>query len=163
MRIVELDRTGFDDRLASSLEQLVRQIDLEFRVPLHDKVDIPSYCRKLLEKGTLVLLEDGGCIAGMVAGYTEDLSDAMAYISLVAVSREYRGRGYARSLVTRFLEICHRKGIGRVNFYTDGNEVQRRLYKSLGARQIHVQMEYRPDDLHLAIDVEEFFKGGMNR
>ena len=81
-------------------------VDSSFPVPLSQKQDLFDYAKKLKEKATLVPIICDEKIAAMVAGYTENIIDNIAYISILATVNEARGRGYAQKVLQEFIQIC---------------------------------------------------------
>ncbi len=130
--------------------QFLKAADLSFPVPLSHKQDLETLARKFCEKATLCHIQENGETVALVAGYTENLTDNTAYISVVATLPEARGKGYAQKLITQFLDICHTKNIGAAHLYTDkSNAGAIALYKKLGFVAYNADNEPRPEDVHL--------------
>ena len=130
--------------------QFLRAVDLSFPVPLSHKQDLETLARKFCEKATLCTAKEQGKIVSLVAGYTENLTDNMAYVSVVATLPEGRGKGYAQKLMKQFLDICKTKNIRAAHLYTDkGNVAAIALYKKLGFVPYVADNEPRPEDVHL--------------
>lgn len=132
-------------------------VDKDFPVPLSDKVNLSGYVDKLLRNNaTIVCREYDGKIVGSVIGYTDNLSDNMAYISIVGVLNEYRGKGIANQLILEFLNICESKKIDAVHLYTHNtNNSAIRLYDKLGFNRMNNdnEDESRKDDVHLILKI----------
>lgn len=130
--------------------QFLKAADLSFPVPLSQKQDLELLARKFCEKATLCHIQEEGETVALVAGYTENLTDNMAYISVVATLPEARGKGYARTLVKQFLDICQNKCIEAAHLYTDkSNAAAITLYEKLGFVPCVADNEPRPEDVHL--------------
>ena len=139
-----------------AIELFLRAVDLHFPTPLSKKQDLHAFALKLFEKATLCCKFDEGKISAMVAGYTDNLDENIAYISIVATRSEYRGRGYAASLVTDFIEICARKNIDAVHLYSAcSNIAAMNMYRKLGFVEYIAKDEPRPDDAHLIFYVRK--------
>ncbi|MBO5312819.1 MAG: GNAT family N-acetyltransferase [Clostridia bacterium] len=132
------------------IEKFLRLVDKDFPVPLSCKQDLSQLARKLCEKGTLCAREENGEIVALVAGYTDNLENNIAYISVVATRKDARGKGYARALVCEFIDICREKGIDAVHLYTvHSNTSAVKMYNSIGFMEWVVEDEPRKNDLHL--------------
>lgn len=134
------------------LEHFLREVDRDFPVPLSQKQELSAFARKLLEKATLCEICRDGEIQSLVAGYTENLTEGKAYISLVATLAKARGKGYAQQLIGQFLQICREKRIPAVHLYTvPANTAAVNLYRKLGFEAYIIDGEPRPGDAHLII------------
>lgn len=131
------------------IEAFLIDVDMDFPIPLSDKVILNEYAVKLYEKATLCCEIDNGTIVGMVAGYTENIINDMAYIALVGVKKEYRGNGIASKLIKQFIDISHNKKINRIHVYTDcSNKNAMLMYEKLGFKIFNCDNEPRPNDNH---------------
>ena len=138
------------DLTEKDIQVFLREVNADFPVPLSEKVDLDIYAEKLLQKATLCCEVENEAIVAMVAGYTDNISNGLAYIALVATLKSYRGKGLARKLVNEFLECCKQKSIKAVHLYTHHkNLAALRLYADLGFAEYVVLDEKRPCDVHL--------------
>ncbi|MBC2888705.1 ATP-grasp domain-containing protein [Gordonibacter massiliensis] len=135
----------------------LQEVNELFPVPLTEKVDLGEYANKLLCFATLVPSFEGDMLIGLVAGYTDRLSeDGRAYIALVAVRKGFQRRGIAQNLVESFLDICRQKGIEGVHLYTDcSNASAIRMYQRIGFDRIMEPGDPRPKDAHFSIRLGE--------
>lgn len=130
------------------------KVDRMFPTALSAKTGIREYALKLSQNATLCVVEERGEIVSMVAGYTENTVDQMAYISLVATLPGYRRRSYARDLVLEFIRIAGSKRLRAVHLYTaKGNLAAIRLYSGLGFVPWYPEQEQRPGDVHFIYDL----------
>ncbi len=148
---------SFENSISTeAIENFLKKVDFEFPVPLSQKTDLEAYAKKLKESATCCCKFDNGEIVSMVAGYTNNLTDNIAYISLVATLPEYRGKGFAEELVKEFILNCKEKKIIAVHLYTlDENEKAVNLYKKIGFEKYILENESRKSDLHLIYFLEE--------
>lgn len=138
------------------LLRFLKRVDLDFPVPLSAKQDLDALASKLIDKATLCYELDGGEITALVAGYTNDPNKDSAYITIVAVLNEARGKGTGKRLVKSFIDKSAEKGFNSVNLYTTkNNERAIKMYKSLGFVEYKIENEPRPNDLHLIYYIKE--------
>ncbi len=128
----------------------LNKVDKLFPTPLSEKQDLKTFSKKLISKGTLCVASDEGKIVSMVGGYTENIIDNKAYISVVATLEEYTGRGFAKKLIKEFICMCKDKKIEAVHLYAvPSNLVAVNMYKSIGFSEWDRDEEHRKEDLHL--------------
>lgn len=132
------------------IQIFLEKVDKSFPVPISEKQNLPEYAEKLLKQATLCCELENDEIISMVAGYTDNLTDDMAYIALVATQKSARGKGYAKKLIRKFINICKEKNIKSIHLYTHiTNEKAIKMYKSIGFENYILQNEQRSDDVHL--------------
>lgn len=140
----------------SQLEAFLHEADKTFPVPLSEKQELPAYAEKLHEKATVCAAFEGEQIVSLAAGYTDNLTDNKAYLSIVATLPQARGRGLAAGLVKDFIRICRDKGVDAVHLYAvPSNLPAMKLYASLGFRELKLADEPRKDDAHLMYEIKE--------
>lgn len=127
----------------------LKKVDCLFPIPLSEKQDLKILSEKLFEKGTIRVAMDDGKIISMVAGYTENMIDNRAYISVVATLEEYAGKGIAKKLIKEFIDVCKNKKIDAVHLYAvPSNVIAVNMYKNLGFVEWKLNDEPRKEDLH---------------
>ena len=137
---------------ATQIYYFLCEVDQSFPVPLSDKQDLKAYAEKLLDKATICAVIEQGKIRSMVAGYTDHLSDGMAYISVVATAEECRGTGMAGNMLREFITICKNKHIKAVHLYTARqNTGAIRMYEKMGFSIWWKCDESRPEDVHFVM------------
>ncbi len=137
------------------IETFLREVDALFPVPLSQKQDLPAFAKKLHEKATLCTVTDRDTILSMVAGYTDNVTDGLAYISVVGTLPCAQGKGYARALLQRFLDICKEKHLRGVHLYAVKTNLPAvKMYAGLGFVEWRAENEARPQDLHLLYLIE---------
>ena len=127
-----------------------------FPVPLSEKQNLSLFAVKLCEKATLCCSYENSEICSLVAGYTDNVPDNKAYISVVASLPSAQGNGYASALVKEFINISKRKGLGAVHLYAvESNTPAIRMYEKLGFERLAMENEPRPDDVHLIYYIDK--------
>lgn len=128
----------------------LNRIDRLFPVPLSQKQSLEGFARKLLEKGTICAQWEDGEIVSIVAGYTDEMWEHMAYFSIAATLPQAQGKGYISRLFRAFLEIAREKGAVGAHLYAHpGNTHAIGIYRHLGFVDYHPDNEPRPEDVHL--------------
>lgn len=132
------------------LEMFLHSVDYTFPIPLSKKQDLRLFAKKLVDKATLCAETENGEILSLVAGYTDHVINDIAYISVVATLPNARGKGYAQTLVKKFISIAKDKDLSAVHLYTvETNTAAVTMYRNLGFEDYILSDETRPDDLHL--------------
>lgn len=131
------------------------EVDKSFPTPLSQKQDLCELSQKLFDKATLCVEWQGEKICSMVAGYTENTVNNMAYISVVATLKGEQGKGYASRLMGEFIRIAEKNCLDAVHLYTHRENIAAiNFYKKLGFVELVTADEPRPDDLHLIYYLE---------
>ena len=142
----------------AALERFLREVDGTFPVPISEKQDLGDYARKLCDRATLCVETDadGERIVALVAGYTENVIDSRAYISLVATVADAQGRGFGKRLTREFVSVAADKGLDAVHLYAvPTNTPAVSMYKKLGFEEWIRPDEPRPQDLHLIYRIKK--------
>ncbi len=129
---------GVSMRLACSgdselIVRFLEDVDGDFPVPLTARVDLTDYVGKLLNEGSVLVAEESGSMRGIAAGYANDAHRGVAYLSVIAVDGEARGRGIGSWLLQRFEVESAARGMRTVALHTaDGNSASRAMYERCG-------------------------------
>ena len=133
-----------------NLKDFLQAVDKSFPTPLSQKQDLGKLAEKFIDKATLCYAEEEGRIAALVAGYTENVTNDIAYISVVATLPEKQGRGLASGLVAEFISRARERGLRAVHLYTaQSNLGAIRMYRKLGFVEWIYESEPRPNYLNL--------------
>ena len=136
------------------IESFLREVDMDFPIPLSHKVDISSLAKKYCEKATMCCRFKDDRIIAMVAGYLDHTIDRIGYISLVAAVPDERKRGYSSALLKEFLELAKKRGLKAVHVYTHKTNVGAiRMYRKLGFEDYDPREEPRPEDCHFIMNL----------
>ena len=131
------------------LATFLQTVDSLFPVPLSQKQNLQDFAVKLHNTATLCTVCENDRIVAMVAGYTENVTENMGYISVVATLPEMQGKGYAGHLVEEFLAIACQKGLVAVHLYAvRDNLPAMAMYHSLGFEEWDKTDDPRPEDVH---------------
>lgn len=139
-----------------NLKNFLIAVDKSFPTPLSEKQDLDMLAEKFIQKATLCYAEDQNAITALVAGYTENVTDNMAYISVVATLEASRGKGLASGLICEFVAIARDKGLDGVHLYAVRSNIAAvKMYHKLGFTEWNCVDEVRPHDLHLIYRIRE--------
>lgn len=148
--VVMIHTKGMERLSVDRIYGFLEKVDKTFPIALSEKTDLHQFALKLYNNATLCTVEEDNQIVAMVAGYTENTINSVAYISMVATLPGYKGKGYARQLVSEFIERAKSKRLKAVHLYTVRNNTAAvALYNSLGFVEWHLENEKRPEDIHL--------------
>ena len=102
--------------------------------------DVPRLLRD--RDATLFALEESGTRVGHLwVGTREQQGRRFLWIWDVFVAEEHRGRGLGRAAMQLAEQEARRQGLLRIDLNVfGGNDVARRLYRSLGYKEVAVQM-----------------------
>lgn len=142
-----------------SYEQLynyLQEVNMDFPIPLSEKSNLMELANKLFKYGTIKSVMEGEEVCGLVAGYTKQVINNMAYISIVSVKRKYRGQGIGSKLVKQFVCECKRKELSGVHLYTHNTNCKAiDMYKRIGFREEVNSDDTRKSDVHFSYYFEE--------
>lgn len=109
----------------------------QFRPPLADRVDLPSYAEKLFRRSVTWEAWHQAKLVGLVACYVnQETHPVKAFVSNVSVLQAYRSQGIARQLMAD----CHRevmqRGVQEIALEVSAENVPAiELYSKLGYRR----------------------------
>lgn len=147
---------GCESLSCSKLAQFLYKVDRLFPTPLSEKVNIDGYARKLHDSATVCFAEDNGTIVGIVGGYTENVINNTAFISIVGVLPEFNGKGIATKLLSEFIERAKLKRLNAVHLYADkNNSVAVHIYQKLGFVDSYFENDPRPNDIHFVLYLQQ--------
>lgn len=144
-----LHKKGQEILSKQQIWDFLERVDQEFPVSLSDKTDLSVYAEKLYLNATICFESENGEIVGMLAGYTENTVNNMAYMSMLSVLPEKRGCGIAKKLVCEFLDEAAEKGLRAAHLYAVRDNISAmRLYRGLGFAEWYMESDERQNDVH---------------
>ena len=103
---------------------------------------------KFFQNTSLILEEKDGKICGFLLGLISQNDHQEAYIHLLCLKDELRGRGFAKKIIDKFTKIVKSKGCKKISLITKPvNKKAIRFYKKLG-----FQLVYKNDEKMVIID-----------
>lgn len=115
------------------LKKIITEYDTEFCPPISKQVDdYDKFISKLLNFSTNIILYNNKKLTGFVIFYN-NLPEAGGFISLIYVSKEYRGMGYATELIKKVETNLLLNDIYTLRLHVFKDNINAiKLYKSLG-------------------------------
>lgn len=139
--LVKLFDKNIDKEL---LVNYMESVDSDFGTPLSQKVNLESYCSKLLKYGMVYGIVENNQIVALTGFYCNDTVTMTAHLPLLSTKEAARGKGCAKTLMKKTLSVCRKYGMKRI--YCDSvNPIAVKLYTSLGFK------EYKQETLDGAV------------
>ena len=96
-------------------------------------INLQRYADKLCKCGKVWCHYDQGTPVSIIAGYFNDAQEHTAYLSMLAVDENYRGRHLASSLLLEFEEYAFNNGMEKVKLEVrKHNNAAQTLYSKFG-------------------------------
>ncbi|EFE7294236.1 GNAT family N-acetyltransferase [Escherichia coli] len=84
-------------------------LNLKFSI-LNNYHKIDDYIQKLIEHATIISIRENGQVIGAICFYCNNQKDLIAYVSMIAVHIDHRGKGIGDELLSFAIANCRRKG-----------------------------------------------------
>jgi len=112
--------------------RFLKDIDNDFNPALSEKVILEEYVDKIYKKSHLVShCLNNGKIVGLLVVYCNDFIDYRAYVALVGVLKDYRGRGIAERMMRECIDYVRCNNFKTIGIHSN-NKIAINLYKKLG-------------------------------
>ena len=100
---------------------------------LERRIDLVAFAEKLKKYGKVWCHYDMGKPVSIIAGYFNDRVGLTAYLTILAVAPEYRGRKMAISLFGEFIDYARINGMKKIKLEVrKHNDIAQNLYQKLG-------------------------------
>ena len=130
MEGIRLREVSDKNDVEEAVEQLERML-----VPslIERNMNLSRYSSKLSAYGKVWCHYDMGKPISIIAGYFNDMTSQTAYLSMLAVAKEYQGKKLASSLLSEFENYAIQNGMGYVKLEVrKHNAAAQNLYKKFG-------------------------------
>ena len=118
---------------AEEIMAFLKERDGDFVPVLSSRVNPDEYAVKLKNNAVNFEAWDSGKLLGVVSVYMNNFDTMQAFIPMVCVAPELRGKGVARRLMHDFINAAYAKGFFESKLEVDKNNVYAiALYESLG-------------------------------
>lgn len=116
----------------------IRLLEENLRPSLSERnVDLVDYTKKLSNSGKIWCHYDMGKPVSIIAGYCNDFESHTAYLSMLVVAPEYRGKKLASSLLSEFEKYAQENQMESVKLEVrKHNDTAQKLYRKFGYRVI---------------------------
>ncbi|MEM0927541.1 MAG: GNAT family N-acetyltransferase, partial [Planctomycetota bacterium] len=110
----------------------------DYSTPLHMRVDLPAYAKKLFEKSVTFEAWNGDRLIGLLAAYLPGNDEAAhAFVSNVSVIGTFRRRGIAGDLLLRLHDQVSQRGLTQIQLDVDAESRSAiSLYERFGYRHV---------------------------
>lgn len=116
---------------AAEAYQWLVECDEKFCPPKWTKERLEKYAEKLSTNAHWILLENDGYKKGVVAYYLNE-NNKLIFISIIAVSKSYRGQGLGKQLMANVVKLISDKFNVISLEVSKDNISAKRLYESFG-------------------------------
>lgn len=97
------------------------------------RTDITIMSEKLWRHGNVLIYQVEGKMIGFAAFYSNDFINHTAFLSLIAVLEEWRGKGIAKDILEEVINISRKKGMKRLRLEVNKANVHAiRFYTNRG-------------------------------
>ncbi len=133
------------------LLDFLKAVDKDFPIPLSQKNQLEVLAKKFYDKADIFAVRIDNQLAGAMIAYVTNGYSDVAYATVLAVRKEFRGKGIAGQVLNEFIQTA--KNFGKykaVELYTSPTNVGAiKLYEKTGFIKYEIKDEPRPNDLHL--------------
>lgn len=106
-------------------------VDHDFGIPISEKNTIELFACKLLTNGNVYVVEENCEIVSCIGFYCNDVVNNNAYLPILSTKKIARGKGYARLLIHKMIEVCKNNDM-KIIYCDSINPRAVALYKSIG-------------------------------
>lgn len=104
----------------SEINVVLNLFDKSFPRSLSSRMgNLSDYTKKLCKNAIVIVAEDNGSVIGFAAMYANDLVLKQAYLSQIAVSKEYIGRNIGKLLLASCERIAIENGMKMLRLEVD--------------------------------------------
>lgn len=118
----------------NAVKEAVERLEMMLVPSLSERdVNLAQYAEKLCIHGRVWCHYDMGKPVSIIAGYFNDMTSQTAYLSMLAVAKEYQGKKLASSLLSEFEDYAIQKGMAYVKLEVrKHNTAAQNLYRKFG-------------------------------
>ena len=132
-----------------SLIDFLLEIEQDYVPTLSNRLDIVQYAEKLQSHATFGVAQEleSSQIIGIIAFYCNDPLGINAYLPIIGISKEARGRGIGRKLFNDVLVFVQKMRFLNISMQTWEGHRALGFYKSCGFKVVEMVQD-RPNNLH---------------
>ena len=146
--MIELNKNDIQN-----LIQYLKDVDKDFGILLSEKVDLELYAIKLLNNGHVIaILNDVKSIIGINCFYSNDQVNKTAYLPILSVKSEARGKGCAKQMISKMIDMCKKNGMKTISCNSI-NPIAVSLYKSFGFKEFRTERYNNFEKIYLSLSL----------
>ena len=127
-------------------------VDHDFSPTLSSRVNLTEYTSKLLANAIVYEFIEENTIKGIVAFYANDVELTNAYISFLAIDKEFRGNGIGEILIRTVIEYLKNNNFKYIKLTVRESSRAVEFYKKLGFSIVENKI-YNDTDVNMLIMV----------
>ena len=106
--------------LPEQILEYLKEYDNYFIIPITDRVkDLQQYSIKLSRNAYTYIIEKNDITLGIIIFYANDQINQTAYLTMIAVNKEYEGKGIGSALLEKCLELSREVGMKKLKLEVD--------------------------------------------
>lgn len=128
--------------LFEEFSSFITETEKDFIPPLLNRIEVNSYYEKLIKNAEFIVCRDNERIIGLICFYCNNKDTREAFITYIAVRKEYRGNNIASNLLNKATDFSREQGMNRITIETN-NTIAYKCYIKNGFSL--VSTEYLPE------------------
>ncbi len=117
----------------AEIAKCLRRGSADFVPPLHSRVEISGYAKKIACKAMRFEAWSDGSLIGLVAAYCNDTEARLAFVTSVNVLREWTGKGIAANLMKHCVKHAQDLGVRQISLEVASDNLPAiKLYEKSG-------------------------------
>ena len=117
------------------LTDFVTNSSNDFKPPLHLRVKIDDYCKKLIDKSMMYVAREDEKVVGVIAFYCNDDIQNQAYLTYFYVKKDKQKQGIGQILLNKSMSYSQMCGMKSMKLEVPDEEHVISLYRRNGFRQ----------------------------
>ena len=138
----------------SEIYPFLQEIDKDFPVFLSSKCSLKDLANKFDQYADVIVAVNNNRVIGMIAAYISNSKEDLAFVSVLGISKEYRGIGIGNQLLGKLIALAkeYQPVIKGLHLYTKHSNITAiKLYEKNGFKIVNFDNEIRQNDLHMAL------------
>ncbi len=127
---IKKDTLSFEE-----INQFLQKVEKDFTPPLFERINVVDYYLKIKKNAEVIVCREGEAIVGVLIFYCNNNNTKIAYVTLLAVDSEYRGKGIASHLLDMACIFSKEKKMEKIGIHTN-NYGAYLCYKKNGFEEI---------------------------
>lgn len=135
-----MESTNFEKE---KLKDFILDVNYDFPIPITTKININEFLDKIKELGKVYCVYEGNKIVGCNYFYANNTKEKIAFITLLAIKKEYRNYGIGSILIDKTIEYCKKIDFKKIQLYTHENNIlARKFYSKKNFYEIECDRKY---------------------